>query len=62
MSEPAVSYVVEDDIAVITVERPEARNAINAAVVAGLEAAWHRFNEGEARAAVLAARAGEALW
>ncbi len=56
MSEHAVSYTVEDDIALIVVERPEARNAINGAVVAGLEAAWQRFNEGDERVAVLAAR------
>ena len=36
MNEHAVSYTIEDDIALIVVERPEARNAINGAVVASL--------------------------
>jgi enoyl-CoA hydratase len=56
MSQDAVSYVVEDDIAIITIERPEVRNALNEAVVGGLQAAWRRFAEGDERAAVLAAR------
>ena len=36
MAEPAVSYTVEDDIAVIVLERAEARNAINIDILEGL--------------------------
>ncbi len=56
MAEPAVSYTVEDDIAVIVLERAAARNAINIDILEGLEAAWRRFNEADERVAVLAAR------
>lgn len=56
MTEQAVSYQVEGHIAVITLERPEARNAINEDMVVGLEAAWRRLEEGDQRVAVLAAR------
>lgn len=56
MAEPAVSYTVEDDIAVIVLERAAARNAINIDILEGLEAAWHRFNQADERVAVLAAR------
>lgn len=56
MTEQAVSYHVEGDVAIITLERPEVRNAINEAMVAGLEAAWRRLEAGDQRAAVLAAR------
>ena len=55
MSQELVSYVVDDDIAVITIERPEVRNALNEAVVSGLQAAWQRLADGNERAAVLAA-------
>ena len=50
MAEPTVSYTVEDDIAVIVLERAEARNAINIDILTGLEAAWQRFNEADERA------------
>ena len=56
MAEPAVSYTVEDDIAVIVLERADSRNAINIDILEGLEAAWQRFNEADERVAVLAAR------
>ena len=56
MTEQAVSYRPEGDIAVITLERPQVRNAINEAMVVGLEAAWRRFEAGDERVAVLAAR------
>ena len=55
MPQDLVSYVVDGDIAVITIERPEVRNALNEAVVSGLQAAWRRLAEGPERAAVLAA-------
>ena len=39
----AVLYESKDGIARITINRPEARNAINNDVVQGLQAAWQRF-------------------
>lgn len=54
----AVTYESRDRIALITINRPEARNAINNAVVQGLHAAWQRFAQEDDRVAVLAA-AGE---
>ena len=41
----AVSYQVENGVAWLTIERPEARNALNAAVRTGLYAGARRFNE-----------------
>jgi len=48
MTEPAVSDAVlfdarADGIAIITINRPEQRNALNREVREGLTAAWHRF-------------------
>ena len=59
MTEQAVSYHAEGHIAVITLERPDVRNAINEAMVVGLEAAWRRLEEGDERVAVLAARGAD---
>ncbi len=56
MTDQAVTYCVEGDVAVITLERPEVRNAINEAIVVGLEAAWRRLEVSEQRVAILAAR------
>lgn len=46
-----VLYDVEDEIAVITLNRPEKRNALNAAMRQGLWDVWRRF-EGDACARV----------
>lgn len=54
----AITYESRDQIALITINRPEARNAINNAVVQGLHAAWRRFAQEDDRVAVVAA-AGE---
>ena len=44
----------EDGIAIITINRPEQRNALNQEVREGLTKAWHRFeNEDELRVAIL---------
>jgi len=48
----AVSYRVHNGVAWLTIERPEARNALNAAVREGLFAGARRFN-GDSSAAVL---------
>lgn len=44
MSTGAVSYAVVDGVAWLTIERPEARNALNQAVRDGLFAGVRRFN------------------
>ncbi len=46
-----VLYEVADQIAIITINRPEKRNALNAAVRQGLWDAWRRF-EADAHARV----------
>src|SRR4029079_9786737 len=54
MSNDAITYQSADGIAVITIDKPERMNRIDADVVEGLHHAWHRFmgNE-EDRVAVL---------
>lgn len=42
-----VTYDVHDHVATITMNRPEARNAINGAMRTGLNAAWERFRGDE---------------
>ena len=42
-----VTYQLEDHIATITLNRPEARNAINGALRQELNAAWDRFRDEE---------------
>ncbi len=44
---PLVTYDVSDHVATITLNRPEARNAINGALRADLNAAWERFRDDE---------------
>ncbi len=50
-----VLYESENGIARITLNRPEARNAINNAAVQQLNQAWQRFASGDDRVAVLCA-------
>ena len=50
----AILYENRGRVALITINRPESRNAINREVREGLTAAWARFaNDGEARVAIL---------
>lgn len=53
MTNEFIGYAEEDGIAVITLDRPEKRNAINVAMARELAECWARFSEGEARVAVL---------
>lgn len=54
MSNNAVSYRSQDRTAIITIDRPERMNRIDADVVEGLHQAWHRFMASDAdRVAVL---------
>ncbi len=50
--------VPEPGIALITIDRADRMNALNEAVIVGLNAAWQRFADGDERVAVLCA-AGE---
>ncbi len=53
-----LSYEVQDGIAVITLHRPEVRNALGNDTVAQLHAAWQRFADSDERVAVLCAEGG----
>jgi len=54
VSNTAVSYRSQDRTAIITIDRPERMNRIDADVVEGLHQAWHRFMASdEDRVAVL---------
>ena len=52
MSTP-VLYASNAGIAVITLNRPEAMNRLDGAMVDGLHAAWHRFMAGDDRVAIV---------
>lgn len=54
--------VVDGTIAVITIDRPEQRNAINQGVMAGLREAWHRLETDDAlRVGILTASGDKAF-
>lgn len=48
-----VTYESRDGVAIITINRPDTLNAINADVEEGLATAWHRFNNSSDRVAIL---------
>ncbi len=58
MEQSAVTYESRDGVAIITLNRPEKRNAINNDVAIGLRNAWERLNSGEDRVGVIT-HAGE---
>jgi enoyl-CoA hydratase len=58
MSE-AILYALHGAVAVITINRPDSRNAINAAVREGLAAAWQRFEADAAARVAILTGAGE---
>lgn len=55
----AIQYQSQDGIAVITINRPDARNAINNDVVQGLQQAWQRFANDDADRVAVVSAAGE---
>jgi len=56
-----VTYESADRIATITINRPQAMNALDTRVVEGLSAAWRRYRDGDDRCAVLAAAGDRAF-
>jgi enoyl-CoA hydratase/carnithine racemase len=55
----AVSYSVVSGVAWLTIERPEARNALNAAVREGLFSGTRRFNDDESARVLVVTGAGD---
>ncbi len=55
MTTEAVTYDVQDRIAIITINRPDKRNALTKEVVELLHQAWHRFNASDQRVAIITA-------
>ena len=56
-----VTYSSHDHIAVITINRPAQMNALNEGVIAGLQAAWRRFEASDDRVAILHAAGDRAF-
>jgi len=54
-----VTYAVDDSIATLTIDRAEARNALNASVRDGLWAGFRRFADDESAAVLILTAAGE---
>src|SRR5580692_4482463 len=55
----AILFELRGPVALITLNRPESRNAMNAEVRAGLFAAWKRFEEDTAAKVAILTGAGE---
>jgi enoyl-CoA hydratase len=59
MSEPAVLYTKQDGVAVVTMNRPEVRNAINTEMLCRLADAWQDVNDDPAVRVAILTGAGE---
>ncbi len=55
----AILFEVKGPVAIITINRPDSRNAINTAVRQGLFAAWQRFEENPAAKVAILTGAGD---
>jgi enoyl-CoA hydratase/carnithine racemase len=55
----AILFEVKGPVAIITINRPDSRNAINTAVRQGLFAAWQRFEEDPAAKVAILTGAGD---
>lgn len=55
MSEGSVHYRSESGVAIITLDRPQKRNAMTASMCDALQAAWVRLRDGEDRVGILCA-------
>jgi enoyl-CoA hydratase/carnithine racemase len=58
-SDQAVTYEIRDRVAWITINRPEARNALNKAARDGVRVAFERFNTDESAAVAVLTGAGD---
>jgi enoyl-CoA hydratase len=54
-----VEFAIEDEIAIVTINRPEARNAVDQPTAAALAEAFRRFDADEALAVAILTGAGE---
>ena len=61
MTDDVVLFSSEDNIARITINRPEKLNALDEAVIQGLRTAFRRFDESEALVAILCAEGDRAF-
>ena len=59
MNDDAVTYIGDGPVARITINRAERLNRLDAAIVAGLESAWHRFMACDEHRVALLSGAGE---
>jgi enoyl-CoA hydratase len=59
MGEPAVLYEKADGVAVVTMNRPEVRNALNAEMLCRLADAWQDVNDDDSVRAAIFTGAGE---
>ncbi len=60
MTDP-VTYQSEDGVAIVTINRPDALNALDEAVIQGLRQAWQRLEESDDRVAILHAAGDRAF-
>jgi len=56
-----VTYTSSDSIATITINRPAQMNALNKAVIVGLQSAWRQFENRDDRVAILHASGDRAF-
>ncbi len=58
-SEPAVLFSVDEGIATVVINRPEARNSLNVAVIQGLDEAWRETRDNPEIKAVVVRGSGD---
>ena len=59
MAYDTINYVVEERVALITLNRPHAHNAVNSVMSRELSAVWKRFEEDDAAVVAIVTGAGE---
>jgi enoyl-CoA hydratase/carnithine racemase len=53
MSDDVIRYESNNGVAIVTLNRPEKKNALNPAMIDGLRAAWIKFRDSEDRVAIV---------
>lgn len=56
-----IIYESQDNVALITINRPERHNAMNPAVINGLKDAWHQFENGSDSVAIVTGAGNKAF-